>query len=400
MIAQVAMTIVLVTGTGLLGTESAQAARGRSWLSNHKGRRSRRCDRGRRLARTDTSTAFYRELLRRLATIPGVTAVGAVNAIPLAPVGLSSGNFIELTSPEEHIRPEDVMRVFQDHARSGNAAYRVASDGYFAAMHIPLLEGRTFDDRDVPNAATDVAVVSASLVREQWPGRSPIGKWIQFGNMDGDTRPFRIVGVVGDVRERGLDAPPAPTFYVDYLQRPVITGRMNVVLAGPADPRAVTATAASILRDLRPDVPPRFRTIESIVAASVAGRRLVLVLVGLFALVAVVLAVLGLYSVISYLVAQRTHELRVRVALGAREADIVRLVLGEGSALAATGIAIGTVAAFAGTRLLANLLYGISATDLLAFGGSALGVALASFAACWLPAHRAAKAAAAGITRR
>jgi predicted permease len=344
--------------------------------------------------------AFYRELLRRLATIPGVTAVGAVNTIPLAPVGLSSGNFIQLTSPEERIRPEDVMRLFQDHARSGNAEYRAASEGYFQAMHIPLLEGRTFDDQDVPDAATDVAVVSASLLREQWPGQSPIGKWIQFGNMDGDTRPFRIVGVVGDVHERGLDTPPAPTFYADYLQRPVITGRMNIVLAGAADPRAVTATATSILRDLRPDVPPRFRTIESIVAASVAGRRLVLVLVGLFALVAVGLAALGLYSVISYLVAQRTQELRVRIALGAREADIVRLVLGEGSALAATGIAIGTVVAFVGTRLLTSLLYGTSATDVLAFGSSALGVALASFVACWLPAHRAARAAGSGVVRR
>src|SRR5262249_54010806 len=129
--------------------------------------------------------AFYHELLARFGTIPGVTAVGAVNAIPLDPGGVSSGTFIEMASADEKLALSDMVRLFQDHARTGYAEFRVASSGYFAAMHIPLLEGRTFDERDARDAP-NVAVISASLAKAKWPGQSPIGKWIQFGNMDGN----------------------------------------------------------------------------------------------------------------------------------------------------------------------------------------------------------------------
>jgi predicted permease len=335
-------------------------------------------------------TAFYHALLTRLGGIPGVTVAGAVNAMPLAAGGTSNGNFIEVSSPDERIAVADMPRLFQDHTRSGQAEFRVASGGYFAAMHIPLLEGRTFDDRDAPDAP-HVAVVSASLARARWPGRDPIGHWIEFGNMDGDLRPLMVVGVVGDVREAGLDAAVKPTLYANYLQRPVATSRLNVVLAGPGSPAAISASARAIVLALRPDVPPRLRTIESIAASSVARPRFIVLLVGVFGAAALLLAALGVYGVISYLVTQRARELGIRVALGARAHDIARLVLRQGASLAVAGIAAGTLVALLATRLLASLLYGTSATDPMAFGGVALVVGAVALVACWIPARRASR---------
>jgi len=389
-IAQVAMTLVLLVAAGLLARSFV------SLLNVDPGFRAERAvvldlaieanDSGARVRRA----ALYHELLGRLHAIPGVTAVGAINAIPLAAEATSDGTFLEMTSPDERISFADMPRLFQDHTRTGQAEFRLASGGYFAAMHIPLLEGRTFDERDAPDAV-HVAVVSASLAKAKWPGQSPVGKWIQFGNMDGDPRPFMIVGVVGDVREAALDVQPKPTFYASYLQRPVGATRMNVILAGPAKPGAVSASARAIMSTLRPDVPPRFRTIESIVASSVAGRRFVLLLVGVFGGAALLLAALGLYSVISYLVAQRALELSIRVALGAPAKEIRGLVLRQGAVLAAAGIAVGALAALAAARLISGLLYGISATDPVAFGGMALVVGGVALAACWMPAYRASR---------
>jgi predicted permease len=316
--------------------------------------------------------------------------VGAINAIPLATDGTSNGTFLELASPDERITFDEMPQLFQDHGRTGQAEFRVASGGYFAAMHIPLLEGRTFDDRDAPDGV-NVAVVSRSLAKAKWPGQSPIGKWIQFGNMDGDLRPFIIVGVVGDVREAALDVQPKPTFYANYLQRQVSTTRMNMVMAGAENPASIAASARALVGELRPDVPPRFRTIESIVASSVAGRRFVLLLVGVFGGAALVLAATGLYSVISYTVAQRVHELGIRVALGAPAHEIVGLVMREGGALAAVGIAIGAVSAVVVAQLLRALLYGISATDPVAFSAVGLVVVVVALVACWVPARRASR---------
>jgi len=267
----------------------------------------------------------------------------------------------------------------------------LASAGYFAALRIPVLAGRVFDDRDAPNAV-HVAVVSASLAKAKWPGRSPIGRWIQFGNMDGDLRPFMVVGVVGDVREAGLDIAPNPTFYANIDQRPIAANPINVVITGTATPGAMSAAARSVVTSLRPDVPPQVRTIESIVASSVSGRRFALVLVGAFGGVALLLAALGPYSVISYLVAQRSRELSIRVALGATAGGIVRLVLRQGVGLAAGGIAVGAVASLFATRLVTGLLYGVGTTDPVAFVGVVAVVSAVALFACWVPAHRASTA--------
>src|SRR5262249_50921546 len=162
---------------------------------------------------------------------------------------------------------------------------------------VPLVRGRLFDDRDAPDAP-HVAVISASLAKVKWPNEDPIGKVIQFGNMDGNLTPFTIVGIVGDVRERGLAYQPQPTFYAFYRQPPVRAGSMNIVMHVNRDPAAVIAAAGRAVHDLRPDIPPRLRTVESVVSGSIADRRFLLLLVGVFGSAALLLAALGVYGVI------------------------------------------------------------------------------------------------------
>ena len=209
--------------------------------------------------------------------------------------------------------------------------------------------------------------------------------------MDGDLRPFTIVGVVGDIREGSLADPPEPTFYAYYRQRPVRATSFYFVLEGSA-PTAGTITAArQIMHELRPDIPPRFRTMEIVLADSLADRRFMLVLLAAFGGAALLLATLGVYSVISFLVAQRRQEIGVRVALGAQSQDVLRLVLRQGAVLALIGIVIGAIAALGLTRLIAGLLYGVSASDPIAFLGVMVLLAIVALLASLIPARRAAK---------
>jgi hypothetical protein len=251
-------------------------------------------------------------------------------------------------------------RLASDRTRTGEAEFRVVTSDYFATMGIPRVSGRLFEDRDGPDAP-HVAVISASLAKTKWPNENPVGKFIEFGNMDGDLREFTIVGVVADVREASLAATPRPTFYALYRQRPRLAP--IIVIAVTGDPTPVMASARHIVRDVRPDVAPRIRTMESIVSRSVADRRFALLLIGVFAGVALAVAALGVYSVISYLVTQREREISIRVALGARAADIVRLVVGQGATMVFIGIAVGALASVGLTRVLSTSLYGITATD-------------------------------------
>jgi predicted permease len=255
-------------------------------------------------------------------------------------------------------------------------------------MNIPLLHGRQFDSRDMPDAP-HAAIISASLAKAKWPNENAIGKFIEYGNMDGDVRPFTVVGVVGDVRDQNLAAEPQPTFYAYMPQRSRAGGGFHVVMQTAGDPASVMASARRIAHELRPDVPPVLRTIESVIAESVSDRRFVLVLVGVFGAAAIVLATLGVYSVISYLVTQRRQEIGVRVALGAQKGDVLHLVLRQGGALALIGIGLGAVGALFLTRLLKGLVFGVSTTDPLAFGGVILLLIAVALLASWLPARRA-----------
>lgn len=346
---------------------------------------------------------LYDALLERFRAIPGVRAAGGVNAMPLSGTSAGNGAFIIMSGPDETMAARDFERLMRDPRRRGEAEFRVTSPGYFDAMGIPLQRGRMLEQRD-QLTTPHVAVISASLARSRWPGEDPIGKTIQFGNMDGDLRPFTIVGIVGDVREASLAADPSPTFYVSYRQRPVQAWRFDFVLStseggGGGDPAGTISAARAIVRDVRPDLPPRIRTIETIVSGSMADRKFVLFLAAAFGVAALVLAALGVYSVISYLVTQRAREISIRVALGAKSRDILGMVLRQGLLLAFAGIVAGALGAYAVTRLIENMLYGVTATDPLAFAAVVVLLATVAMLASWIPARRAARMEAMDVLR-
>jgi predicted permease len=327
------------------------------------------------------------DLIEATGALPGVSLVGLTNIFPLGGRG-SNGVFIILDRPDEARDFADYARLGRDPSRTGEANYRVATADYFRAMGIPLLRGRLFDERDGPDAL-HAAVISESLAERRWPGEEPIGKLIQYGNMDADMRAFTIVGVVADVRERGLDTEPLPTFYGNAMQRTASLGSAFSLVLVAEDPAPVAPAAQAAVRRIAPDVPVRVRTLEEILSASLAQRRFSLVLLAAFAAVAVVLAVTGIYGVISYLVTQQSREWAIRLALGASRGDVLRRVLGGGVPLIGIGVLVGTGVALAATRALQGLLYGVSATDVPTFLGVALLLVVVSLMASYFPAARA-----------
>jgi putative ABC transport system permease protein len=390
-VSQMALTVVLLVGAGLLvrsfmrlmdvnpGYRTNQAVVLTAAIPYEPGPEG-----------TQRRVAFYRDLIARLGALPGVRQVGGSTSIPLLGGG-SDGAYLLLTRIDEPLNMADIPKLLRDKTRSGYANYFVVDGNYFDAMGIPLLSGRMFRATDTPDAP-HAAIISASLAKEKWPNESALGKFIQYGNMDGDLRPFTVIGVVGDVRDQNLAVEPQPTFYAYQPQRHAEnTSNLHIVMETPGDPTTVIASARAIVREMRPEVSPVLRTMETVVSASVADRRFVLVLVSVFGGAALLLATLGVYSVVSYLVTQRRQEIGVRIALGAQRADVLRLVLNQGGMLAIVGIAIGGIGALFLTRLLKGLVFGVSTSDPIAFGAVLVLLAGVAVLASWIPARRAAR---------
>jgi len=357
---------------------------------------------------TERAVFLYR-LLARLRQIPGVDEAGGTNNVPLSDAGFADGSFV-LMSPSPRL--DDLIRrssgqdlakmdpaltselvkffdgLFRDKSHLGYADFIVASSGFFNTLNIPLLEGRLFDQRDTAESP-HAAVISQSLARESWPNQNPIGRTIEFGNMDGDLRLLTIVGVVGDVRDHGLEDAPHPTVYVDYRQRPQVAWDFTIVLHSSGSPEPVFAAARSVLHDLDPNLPPRFRMLSEVYSSSLDARRFSLTLVGIFSGVAFLLALAGIYGMISYSVAQRTREIGVRMALGATAREVLAMVLKQGALTGIAGIALGLLGAFVVTRWLQSQLFEVSPTDPLTLVAVSVLLILVSLAACWIPARRA-----------
>jgi putative ABC transport system permease protein len=384
--AQMALTVVLLVGAALLGRSLQQA------LSIDPGFRTEGII-AMDLAMPSSGDApekarlssFYADAFDRLRAIPGVDAVAAVSAVPLDG-GLPDGMFAVISAKDEPKTMDDIKALFQQKEKLGTADFCVASPAYFRALGIPLVRGRLFDDGDAANAP-HVAVISESLARTRWPNADPIGATVEFGNMDGDLRPLTIVGIVGDTREYGVEQLPRPTLYVNLIQRPPYSA--TVVMRSSADTRGVTNAARAILREVAPDVPPRFRTFEQIYSTSLGARRFNLTLVAVFAATALVLAIVGIYGVMTYNVTQRRRELGVRMALGAQRSQVLRIILGEGMITTGIGIVLGAAAALALTRTIQGLLFGVTPTDPLTFVFVVVLLAFVSTLASYLPARRA-----------
>jgi putative ABC transport system permease protein len=385
--AQMAITMVLVVGAGLLGRSLMKV------LEVNPGFRvDKIVSMDVALPRLVDPSAkagqalFFSRLIDGLERIPGMRKVGAASALPLMEGGLPDGLFVEATQNEAPKTMDDLLAMGRLKARGGTADFCVATDGYFQVLGIPLIRGRTFDQRDGGNAP-HVAVISKSLAREQWPNQDPIGHTIEFGNMDGDLRLLTIVGIVGDTHEYGLDAPPRPTVYVNMFQRP--RAEMSVTLLSDADTQSVTSAARGILQRLDPEIPAKFQTLSQIYAASLGSRRFNVILVGFFGITALLLATSGVFGVMAYSVSRRTREIGVRVALGAATGDVMRMIVGQGLRTILIGVAVGITSALVLTRTMKSLLFGITATDPLTFGGVTLLLVGAALLACYIPARRA-----------
>jgi predicted permease len=264
-------------------------------------------------------------------------------------------------------------------------AYRVTTPGYFGALGIPLLDGRVFQEAD--RAETEaVVIIDRTTARRHWPEGQALGKRVKLG---GPQDPWMtVVGIVGDVRYHGLDSRVFPTIYVPHSQAPF--NRMMLAVRTTADPLASVTAVKEQVAALDRDLPiSAIQTMEQIVYGSVTQQRFNLTLLGTFAALALLLAAVGIYGVISYSVTQRTREIGVRMALGARARDVSRLVMRQGIKLALLGVALGLGGALALTRWMESLLFGVSPTDPLTFSAIALLLTAVALLACWLPARRA-----------
>jgi len=317
------------------------------------------------------ASTFFLSLIDRLAALPGVEAAGLTSGVPLS--GLE--NLLPVTA-EGQPRPQPGHEVISD--------YRVITAGYFEALGIPVLEG----DSIQPSPDAPRVWINQTMARALWPGRPAVGRRLKLTGYDRDGAWHTVAGVVGDTRYTGLDRALRPQVYVHFGQDP--KEQMAVVLRSYGDPTLLVASARQAVQTLDPDQPiARVRTMQQIVTTSVANRRFQMVLIGIFAALAVALAVVGLYAVVSYSVAERIHEMGLRLALGARPANLVRLVLSEGLRLVVLGIAIGVGAALLLTRFLEALLFGVDARDTITFVVAPAILLAAALLGCLAPARRA-----------
>lgn len=315
--------------------------------------------------------AFYQQAVERLQALPGVEAVGGVSRLPLAG-GNSSRSF----------------SIPGSNRTDYNADIRVSTPSYFHAMGIPLLAGRNFTDHDL-EGSTHVAIVNAVFVQRFLSGEEPIGKY--FTDFGPGNDKVEIVGVIGNVKHTALESSPRPEIYLPFGQAHWPSSFLAVRTAQP-DPTELTAAAQNAVWSIDKNVPlAGVRTMEDVVAASMLQRKFTMLLLVIFASVAVLLAAIGIYGVMSYSVSQRTHEIGIRMALGAQRADVLRLMVGRGMGLAGAGVLLGVVAALGLTRLIKGLLFGVSTTDPITFALVAAGLAGVALLANYIPARRATK---------
>lgn len=316
---------------------------------------------------------FFRELTARVERLPGVTAAGAVSFLPLT--GLAAATSLEL-----------VGRPAPPKGQGPVADVRIVSGDYFRAMGIPLLKGRLFDEREGRERAA-AAVINETMARQMWPGEDPIGKKFVL-SWNPPVVTDEVIGVVGDVLHEGLDARIRPMVYLGHPRTTYRALTLTVRAAG--DPAALTSAVVGQVRAMDPEQPvANVRTLDEVAARSLGQRRVVTLLLAIFAGAALLLAAVGLYGVLAYLVVQRTREIGVRMALGASRADVLWIVVGQATRLAGAGLALGFAGAWALTRVMRTLLFDVTPTDPVTLGAVAGGLACVAVLASAIPALRA-----------
>jgi putative ABC transport system permease protein len=317
--------------------------------------------------------AFFQQLLGRLRVLPGVKAAGLCNSLPLSRRWRMR---IGVKFEGQPARPPDQVQSIP--------SISVSAD-YFRAMGIPIIQGRAFTEHDDANAPK-VVILNQTMAHEFFPNENPIGRRMVMGQ--GPNALATVVGVVGDVRNRGLGAQAQAAFFVPFSQGPDST--MEVALLTVVEPTSMATVVRNAVAAIDAEQPVfDISTMDERLAASVAPRRFTLLLLASFALLAMLLAGVGIYGVVSYAVVQRTHEVGVRMALGAQRGDVLKLIVAQGMVLLLIGVGVGLIGAFLLTRFLAALLYGVRPTDSATFAAVSLLLAVVAIVACYIPARRA-----------
>jgi putative ABC transport system permease protein len=317
---------------------------------------------------------FFQQVIDRVKTVPGIEAAGIASHMPFA-------------GTEEW--PITVEGVANAAAQTQSIDTRTVSADYFNTMQIPLVGGQVFSTDDGPQAAP-VVVVNESMVNRYWSNQDPLGKRIKIGNADSKSPWFVVKGVVKDSAQLALDQETRPEVYFALGQMAGRYRRMNLAVRTSVDPKSTLVAIQSAIREVDKDQPVyQIQTMDEMIGDTVGTRRFALMILISFAVLALVLAVSGIYGVISYSVTQRTQEIGIRMALGARGTDVLRLVLGQFMRLTVVGVALGLVAAYALTRLMSSLLFGVTATDITTFVLVPISLGLVALVACLIPARRA-----------
>ena len=385
--AELALALVLLVGAGLLIRTFIALSQVDLGLEPHNVLTMRIALLGPKYQERSRQTEFFRQLLQKLGSLPGVTSAAVIDGGGLAPDGGNGDAFMIVGRP---VPPPSELP---------DAVFRVISPDYFRTMGIPLLRGRYFTEAD-NQEAPGAAIISEKLARNFWPGGEPIGSELTFPTLEVAVpgvaarrlKRFAIVGIVKAVKNRGLEVEPEEEVYVPYSQYPTFYSPRTLVARTSVEPTLLVSAIRHEVTMLDNDQPiSEIRTMDQVVAQAAAGHRFPMVLLGLFAALAMALAGVGIYGVTSYSVGRRAHEIGIRVALGARRAHVLRLVLSGSMRWVLAGLALGIAGSLGLTRLLRDLLYGVRPTDPLVLGAVSLLLSSVALVACYIPARRATK---------
>jgi putative ABC transport system permease protein len=376
-VVEVALSVVLLAGAGLLFRSFLRLQSVDTGFVSQQVLTARLTPSGTNYVNDADYARFYNAVIEKVNAIPGVQDAGIINTLPL------------LKGPTSAFRVEGRPVTTPDKWPSVN--YRDVSPNYFRAMGIPVLQGRAYTDRDKENAPL-VVIVNQQLAREIFPDENPVGKRITFGgtNPDGQPRWFEIVGVVANVRSLELREEPTAELYFSSQQD--LWPAMSLVVRSTVEPASLSASVRQAVNEVDRSVPVAdVKTMDHVVSESITQPRFNLFLLGLFSAVAMILSAAGIYGVTAYTVTQRTHELGIRIALGAQVGDVLKMILGQGMAVIGVGLIAGLAAAFALMRLLRSLLFGVGENDPLTFVAITAVLVLVALIACYIPARRATK---------
>ena len=352
-IAEVALSVVLLAGAGLLFRSFLELQSVNTGFTSQQVLTARLSPSGPQFRKNSDILAFYDQTLARVRALPGVQQTALISTLPLA------------KGPSTRFRVDGRPVLTPDKWTQANL--RSVSADYFQAMNIPVIQGRALNDQDDDKAPLRL-MVNQALVEREFPGEDPIGKRITFGGTDANKQPIwlEIVGVAANVRSTELREPAAPEVYVPLRQ--AVFGQMSAVIRSTVEPLSLTPSLRQAVADVDRTVPfSDIKTMDHIVSESITQPRFNLFLLGLFSGIALLLSAAGIYGVTAYSVTQRTHELGIRIALGATVRDVLKMVLGQGMAVIAIGLVIGLAAAFALMRLMRSLLFGVGENDPLTF---------------------------------